>query len=198
MATVGSMGSDPEQQIAVLQSQVRERLAQLRPIRPGSESYTVAADAVIKAAGELIDYEERLPLLLDQAPRRMSLLIVRWSGLAPAAVGLSLLIGAVVGWLPHWWLPTVVALFGAAVQLLRMPVPAPCEPHVGLRPGAVLVAAGALVIGIGAAVRLPVWIAGLGLVLLLVGVWQVRGNQLRDDPSATPSRRPVGRAQGRW
>jgi hypothetical protein len=190
MATFGSMGKDPERQIAVLQAQVRERLADLRPIRPGAERYTAAADAVIRAANELIDYEERLPLLLDQAPRRLSLLIVRWSGMVPAAVGLSLAVASVAGWLPRWWLLMTVVLFGAAAQLLRMPVPAPGAPHLPLRPGAVLVAGGALPIGIAAAVRLPLWLAGIGLVLLVVGLWQVRGHLLR---TATPVR-----VQGRW
>ena len=175
MATFGSMGQDPERQIAVLQAQVRQRLADLRPIRPGSENYTMAADAVIKAAAELIDYEERLPVLLDLPPRRLSLLIVRWSGMVPAAVGLSLSVAALAGWLPRWWLLMVAVLFGAAAQLLRMPVPGPCDRHASLRPGAVLVGAGGLVIGIAAAVRLPLWVAGFGLVFLAVGLWQVRG-----------------------
>src|SRR4051812_32035950 len=98
------MGEDPEDQIAVLQSRVRERLDELRPIRPGAEEYGAAADAVIDATATLIAYEERLPVLLDRGPRRLSLLIVRWSGVVTAALGVSLGIAAVAGWSSRWWL----------------------------------------------------------------------------------------------
>jgi hypothetical protein len=171
MATVNPMGDDPEEQIAVLQNRVRERLAELRPIRPGGEAYGRATDAVIEAATALIDYEERVPLLLDQAPRRLSLLIVRWSGLVPTAVGLALTVAAVAGWLPRWWLLMVIVLFAVAAVLLRLPVPGPGKAHLALRPGALLAAVGALLIGIGAALAFPLWLGGVGLLLLLVGLW---------------------------
>jgi hypothetical protein len=165
------MGEDPEVRIAVLQNRVQERLAELRPIRPGAEAYGRATDAVIEAATALIDYEERVPLLLDQAPRRLSLLIVRWSGLVPTAVGLALTVAAVAGWLPRWWLLMVVALVVVAAVLLRLPVPGPGQAHLALRPGALVSATGALLIGIGAALGLPLWLAGLGLLLALAGLW---------------------------
>lgn len=166
------MGDDPEEQIAVLQTRVRERLADLRPIRPGAEAYGRATDAVIEAARALIEYEERLPLLLDQAPRRLSLLIVRWSGLVPLAVGLSLTVAAVAGWVSRWWLLMVIWLFAVSVLLLRLPVPAPGDRHLILRPGAVIGAGGALVIAFGAALMLPIWVAAIGMVLTLVGLWR--------------------------
>jgi hypothetical protein len=164
------MGEVPEDQIAVLQSRVRERLDELRPIRPGHEAYAAASDAVIEAATELIDYEERLPSLLDRAPRRLSLLIVRWSGVVTGALGASLGIAAVAGWSSRWWLLMVLPLAVAAAILLRLPVPPPREAHPTLRPGALLVAAGALVAAIGAVARLPVWVAGLGVLLLVGGL----------------------------
>jgi len=86
MATVDLMGADPEQQVAFLQARIREHLDALRPIAPGSKEYGEAADAAIQAATELIAYEERLPVLLDQAPRRLTLLIVRWSAVVSGAV----------------------------------------------------------------------------------------------------------------
>lgn len=174
MATVKPMGDDPEAQIAVLQAQVRERLAELRPIRPGAEAYGRATDAVIEAATRLIDYEERLPLLLDQAPRRLSLLIVRWSGMVPAAVGVSLGVAAVAHWVPRLWLLAVVVLFAAAAVLLRLPVHPPGDRHLVLRPGAVLVAVGSLLVAGSAALQLPFWLAGFGLLFLAGGLWQIR------------------------
>jgi hypothetical protein len=168
------MGEAPEAQIAVLQSRVRERLVELRRVRPGAEAYTVATDAVIRAATELIAYEERLPTLLDQAPRRVSLLIVRWSGVVTGALGASLGISAVAGWSSRWWLLMVAPLLIAATVLLRMPVHPPRDQHLKLRPGALLIAAGALETAVGATARLPFWVAGLGLTLLIAGFRHVR------------------------
>jgi hypothetical protein len=182
MATVEFMGEhpegpqDPEQQIAVLQSRVRERLAELRLVRPGAESYLEGADEVIAAATELIDYEERLPVLLDAAPRRLSLLIVRWAGVVTGAVGISLAIAAVIGWLPRWWLLVVVLPVAGSATLLRLPVHPPCDRHLSLRPGAILVALGALVIAIGGAGMLSLWVLGAGALLLVGGFLLVRRN----------------------
>jgi hypothetical protein len=168
------MGDDPEQQIAVLQARVRERLAELRPIRPGAEAYERATDAVIEATEALIEYEERLPLLLDQGPRRLSLLIVRWSGLVPIAVGVSLGLAAVAGWLARLWLLVVILLFLAAVVLVQMPVHPPGDRHLLLRPGAVVVAGGAVLVAIGAVLHLPIWFAVIGVLFVLGGLWHVR------------------------
>jgi hypothetical protein len=165
------MDDDPEEQIAVLQKRVRERLDELRPIRPGAEAYGRATDAVIEAATALIDYEERLPLLLDQAPRRLSLLIVRWSGLVPTAVGLSLTVAAVSGWLSRWWLLMVILLFAVGAVLLRVPVPVPGQQHLTVRPGALLAAIGSLLVAVDAALMLPLWLTAIGVVLSVAGLW---------------------------
>lgn len=165
------MDEAPEDQIAVLQSRVRDRLAELRPIRPGHEAYAAASDAVIEAATELIDYEERLPALLDRAPRRLSLLIVRWSGVVTAALGASLGVAAVAGWTSRWWLPAVLPVLAAAAVLLRLPVR---QAHLTRRPGSLVIAGGALVIAVAAVAGLPVWVAGTGLLLLAAGVRHVQ------------------------
>lgn len=168
------MGDDPEDHIAVLQSRVRERLAELRPLRPGSEEYGPATEAVFEATTELINYEERLPVLLDRAPRRLSLLIVRWSGIVTAAIGVSLGIAAVAGWSSHWWLLLVIPLIAAAASLLWMPVPPPQGEHFSVRPGSLAVAVGALIGAVGAVARLPLWTVGLGLLVLFAGLAQLR------------------------
>jgi hypothetical protein len=174
VATVRSVGEDPEQHVAVLQSRIRERLAQLRPIPPGAREYGEITDQVIAVATELINYEERLPVLLDQGPRRSSLLIVRWSGVVAFAVGLSLAVAAVARWLPPWWLFPVVLSFAAAALLLRLPVHPPCGEHLSLRPGSVLIAAGTLLIAVCAAARFPFWALLVGVVVMAGGVWHLR------------------------
>jgi len=166
------MGEDPEQQIAILQSQLRERLAQLRPHRPGSEAHTKATDAVIQATTKLIDYEERLPLLLDRAPRRLSLLIVRWSGMVPTGVGVSVTVAALAGWVSRWWLLMVIVLLVAAILLLRLPVYPPGDDrHLTLRPGSIVVAFGSLLVAIDVALRFPLWLSAIGFVLMVAGLW---------------------------
>jgi hypothetical protein len=174
LATVESMGENPEQHVTVLQSRIRERLAELRPVPPGTKEYTKITDDVIRAATELIAYEERLPVLLDQGPRRLSLLIVRWSGVVAGAVGLSLAVAAIAGWLSRWWLLPVVLAFVAAVPLLQIRVPPPCGEHMSLRPGAVLIASGALAIAVCPAARLPVWGLVIGVLAIVAGLWHVR------------------------
>jgi hypothetical protein len=168
------MADDPEDHIAVLQSRVRERLAQLRPIRPGAQEYGPATEAVIEATTELINYEERLPVLLDRGPRRLSLLIVRWSGVVTAAIGVSLGIAAVAGWSSRWWLLLVIPLIAASASLLWMPVPPPQGEHLAVRPGSLAVAVGALTGAVGAVARLPLWTVGLGLLVLFAGLAHLR------------------------
>ncbi len=167
------MGEDPEIQITVLQSRVRERLAQLHPLQPNSAEYEPVSEAVIQAATELISYEERLPVLLDRAPRRLSLLIVRWSGVVTAVGGVSLGVAAVADWSSRWWVLLVIPMIAAAATLLWMPVHPPSGTHLALRPGALSVAVGALITLIGAVARLPLWVVGLGMAILLGAIWHV-------------------------
>src|SRR4051794_40953845 len=104
-----TMGDDLEARVDVLQDRVRERLAALRATglrSPGpadDDGREAATDAVIEATTALIDYEEHLPALLDRAPHRLSLQVVRWSGVLTAAVGASLAVAAVAGWVARWW-----------------------------------------------------------------------------------------------
>ncbi|MCD5350421.1 hypothetical protein [Kineosporia mesophila] len=138
-----------------------------------------ATDAVIEATRELISYERRLPLLLDAGPRRQSLLIVRWSGLVVAAVALSLLAGPLVTELPRWWVLPGIAGAGAAWLLLRMPVHPPGDRHQTLRPGAVVVAAGALLTAFCAAAHLPAFVVFLGMVAMAAGIWHAQQTPVR-------------------
>jgi hypothetical protein len=168
----GASASDPgelEARVDVLQDRVRERLAELRAIAP--ESTETATDAVIEAATALIEYEEQLPVLLDRAPQRLSLQIVRWSGVLTGAVGSSLAVAAVAGWVARGWVLVALLPCVAAVALLRLPVPRPREPHRAARPGPVVTAVGGCLITLVAVARLPLWGAGVGALVLLAGLW---------------------------
>lgn len=187
------MGEDPEDQIAVLQDRIRERLAELRPIPPEDEAHARVTDAVIEATTALIDYEEQLPVLLDRAPRRLSLQVVRWSGVVATALGVSLGMAAVIGWTSRWWLLAAILPCLAGAVLLRTPVPRPREDHLSLRPGAAAVASGSALTTVGAVARLPVALGVAGALLLLTGLWHLRHRQGRMPPPSPAVRRDGGR-----
>jgi hypothetical protein len=138
---------------------------------PDDDVRDPATDAVIEAATALIEYEEQLPVLLDRAPQRLSLQIVRWSGVLTAAVGASLAVAAVAGWVARGWVLAALLPCVAAVVLLSLPVPRPRGPHRAARPGSVVAAAGGCLITLVAVARLPLWPAGVGALVLLGGLW---------------------------
>jgi hypothetical protein len=184
------MDEDPVHRIAVLQAQVTQRLADLRRLRPGDDDYDEATDSVLAAATELIAYEKRLPVLLDTDPHRVSVLVVRWSGVTIGAVGVSLGIAAVVGWLPRWWLLGVAAVLAVGVGFLRGPIPGPTSGHIVLRPGATAAALGAVLVAVGAVgaisagAELELWLVGAGAVLMIGGFLHVR--RVAAGPSTAP------------
>ena len=149
------------------------------PARRERPSLQEATDAVIAATRELINYERRLPMLMDAQPRRLSLLIVRWSGVLTATVAASVLIAALAGRLPRWWVLPALICGGAAYLLLRLPVHPPGDRHESLRPGSVVVAFGALVTAICAASGMPPTVLLLGVVAIGAGIWHVQQTPLR-------------------
>jgi hypothetical protein len=186
----------PEHRVAALQSRVSERLAALRRTTPEDAEYAEATEAVLAAATDLIDYEERLPALLDAEPHRLSVFIVRCSGLVVGVVGLALGIAALANWLPRWWLVPVAAVFFVTVALLRRPIPGPLKPHLALRPGAGLAAVGALVLALGAIAALgaglvvQLWVAFIGLAVMLGGYWHQRRSVQVRPPAPVIMHRP--------
>jgi hypothetical protein len=132
-----------------------------------------------------------VPALLDADPHRTSVLVVRWSGTVICAVGLSLGVAAVAGWLPRWWLLGVAALLAVGVAVLRGPIPGPTHGHIALRPGSSVAGLGSLLIAagaigaIGGGVELELWVTGAGAILLLGGFLHVR--RMAAGPSTAPA-----------
>jgi len=147
-----------------------------------------ATDAVIAATRELISYERRLPVLLDAQPRRLSLRIVRWSGVMAGLVAAVLLVAALAGGLARWWLLPGMICAGAGYLLLRLPVHPPGDRHESLRPGAVVVAFGALVTALCAAAGMPVTVLLLGVVSIGAGLWHAQQTPLRISTLSGPGR----------
>ena len=133
--------SAPEEHVAVLQETIRERLDALRPLVPDSDGYARAAAAVLEATAELIEYEERLPVLIDEPRHRLTTATVRWSGVVTAAVALVLGICVIPGWVSAWWLALLVPLLLVGLWLVWLPVHPPGGPHAEQRVGALLVGA---------------------------------------------------------
>ena len=169
---------DHEGHVADLQAQIRERLDELRPIAPDSREYVDVARRVLDATAELIDYEERLPLLVDQGPQRVSVLTLRWAGWFTAAASLALTLAVIPGWIQLPWLALTLPLLLIGARMPFLPVHPPSGPHPRQRVGAVLVAA-AVSVALFAATVGPAWAAAIVVALAVAGVIGMLGDPVR-------------------
>jgi hypothetical protein len=179
----------PEEHVATLQAQIRERLDALRPLAPDTDGYVRAAAAVLEATAELIEYEERLPVLVDEPRHRLSLATVRWAGVATAAVALVLALCIVPGWIPVWWLALLVPLLVVGLRMLRLPVHPPGGPHTVQRTGALLVGAAAPVTVLVVSNAVTAWAAAATVALVAAGTAYL----VREPVLPPGARRPAGR-----
>lgn len=177
--------SAPEDQVLVLQATIRERLDALRPLPPESDGYARAAAAVLEAAAELIQYEERLPVLVDEPRHKLSVTTVRWVGAGTLALALPLALCVGPGWVSVWWLALLAPLALVGVAMLRLDVHPPGGPHHVQRVGALLVGASAPVTVLAVSGLTPPWVA-VGTVLLA----GAGGFLLQRDPPAPEDDEP--------
>jgi hypothetical protein len=161
--------SAPEEHVAALQATIRERLDALRPLVPDSDGYARAAAAVLEATAELIEYEERLPVLIDEPRHRLSLSTVRWAGVGTAAVAAVLGLCVVPGWVSAWWLALLVPVLLVGLRLVWLPVHPPGGPHAEQRIGAVFVAASSPVTVLAVSGLVTPWAAAGTVVLVGLG-----------------------------
>jgi len=131
--------AEHEDRIADLQGVIRERHEALGATPAGDPGYPEAASRVLDATFDLIAFEERLPLLLDEPRRRSSLLAVRSAGWLAIAVAVAVGLATIPGWIERWWLLLLVpmALLGVGLQFVR--VRPPGGRHLEQRTGAVLI-----------------------------------------------------------
>jgi hypothetical protein len=159
----------PERQVAVLQERIRESLDVLRPIPPGTPAYAAAARDVLVATAELIEFEERLPVLLDEPRHRISLLTVRWTGAVVAVVSVLLALAVLPDWVTPAWLGLLLPMLVLGGRMYLLPVHPPCGPHVRQRIGAAAVAA-AVPFAVFAVTGLaPPWLAAVAVLLAGAG-----------------------------
>jgi hypothetical protein len=156
--------------MAVLQERIRTQHARLGRLTPEDDGYLPAVRVALDSTFELIDYEEQLPLLMDEPRRAASLRTVRYAGYVTAGAGALTAAGIMPGWVSRWWLLLAVPVLLAAAVLLRTPVPPAGGPHAGSADAALVIVAAALAVpllGLGA-VAAP--IAALAAPALLLGV----------------------------
>jgi hypothetical protein len=179
----------PEEHVATLQAQIRERLDALRPLAPDTDGYVRAAASVLEATAELIEYEERLPVLVDEPRHRLSLATVRWAGVATTAVALVLALCIVPGWVSVWWLALLVPLLVVGLRMLRLPVHPPGGPHAVQRTGALVVAASTPVTVLVVSRAVTAWAAAATVALVAAGTAYL----VREPVLPPGARRPAGR-----
>jgi hypothetical protein len=166
---------DHEGHVADLQARIRERLDELRPVAPDSREYVDVARRVLDATAELIEYEERLPLLVDEGPQRISALTLRWAGWFTAAAALALTLAVIPGWIELPWLALTLPLLLIGARMPFLPVHPPNGPHLRQRIGAALVAA-AVPVALFAVAAGPRWTAGVAVLLAVAGLVGLLGD----------------------
>jgi hypothetical protein len=160
--------ASPEDHVRALQANIRERLDALRPLVPDTEGYARVAAQVLEATAELIEYEERLPLLIDEPRHRLSVAVVRWSGVATTAVAGVLALACIPGWVATWWLALLLPVAFVGLGMLRLPVHPPGGPHVEQRNGAAVVGSSSPLTALAVSGLVTEWVA-IASVLLVVG-----------------------------
>lgn len=182
---------EPEEHVVVLQGRIRERLDELRGLPPGDPGYAAVAGAVLEATAELVEYEERLPILIDEPRHRLSLLAVRWTGVVVAVVSAGLALAVIPDWVSIGWLALLLPLLLVGLRMPWLPVHEPGGPHLAQRKGAVMVAASlpfAVLVVTGA---VSGWFAAVVVLLLVPGVAYLVRNTAQagadaDDEAPTP------------
>ena len=163
----------PEDHVRTLQAQIRERLDVLRPLAPDSDGYVKAAAQVLEATAELIEYEERLPLLIDEPRHRLSVAVVRWSGIATAAVAGLLALATIPGWISWWWLALLLPVLLAGLRMLWLPVHPAGGRHADQRLGAAVVGASSPVTVLATTGAVTPWVAVVTVVMVVAGLGYV-------------------------
>lgn len=159
-----------EHEIARLQGRLSELLVRLNAMEPAAPGYEPAVDDVMSAAQALLDYEERVPQLLDQRPRQITLFLLRGCGAASMALAAGIALGVVPGGKPGWWLLIAVVLAVAGARLLTSRVVRGQSEHVRQRPPAVLIATGAVAAVVADLGLATTWLLTVAAILVAVGL----------------------------
>lgn len=164
-----------ESRVAVLQERIRQQHDRLGRFGPDDDGYLEAARAALETTFELIEYEERVPLLRDAPRRAASLRIVRGCGWAAAGLAGLTALCVPPGWVSRWWLLLVGPVLLAGALLLRLPVPEPGGPHAARADAALVLATVAVAMPALALGVVPAPVAILVVIALAVGLRTLLG-----------------------
>lgn len=171
---------DPRDRLTALQARIRDEHERLAPLDRRSPEFDTTATRVLDLADELVAFEARLPLLLDEPRRRLSLVLVRVAGaVAALTAGVPAVSAFRAGGLSGWWgvLLVPLAVVGVLVGVQRVkPVGG---HHREQRTGACLAAAGTVAVVLVSLGVLPGWGLLPGAVLELAGLVLVFGGPAR-------------------
>jgi len=126
-----------------------------------------AVTRLVEAADELLAFEDRLPVLRDQAARALSVQVVRAAALAALLGGVLLGLGIWRDALGAGWIPAVLVTALAALRIVTLTV----EPAAGghRRQRYVAAACGAAGLVIGPVAVLFWWLPALGCLVVHLG-----------------------------
>ena len=179
---MGKPNLDHQGEAERLQRVLRKRHEDLAATESGTAAYRSQRAEVFAATTQLLDFEARIPLLIDEQRRQISRRVVYAAGGAAAAAMLVMGGLIVAGWFNRWYLaPVIVVGLVAAVITLS-------EPHaqrLGHRSRAVgaliSVACAALVVVAALRVLSAFWLlALLPLLVMALVCWLYDGTGAED------------------
>ncbi|MFI7586110.1 hypothetical protein ACIB24_03430 [Spongisporangium articulatum] len=129
-----------------LQTELEERLAAVSLLPESDPGYGAACDRVFEVGHRLVQAESHLRRQAELGPHRVTTLILRGSGAFTALVGLGLAVAAAAGGRSFGWMVAAAAALGAGGLVFLTQVHPPKGPHRRQRPGAIAVAAGAVLL----------------------------------------------------
>jgi hypothetical protein len=172
---------DPEVRVRHLQEQIRHEHERLKDLPHANPEFDVTANKIMDLTRDLLDLEDRLPVLLDEANRQMSLVTVRIAGAVAAFAAGCLTVLSLMGWIGvnPWWSFFLVplAIIGVATAFTR--VRPAGERHREQRNGSCLIGAGTIVLVTVVLGIAPTWLALVGALLEFAGLFIVFGRPTR-------------------
>jgi hypothetical protein len=165
---IGRSPAQVDADVAGLQEGIRRARATFEAARPAATrmgtprpqdeaAYREAVAQVTYATRALVDYEARIPQLLDEHRQHVGARILRWSGGLLAAESAALGIAAAVGAIAGWWLIPAATL--VVVGLIPVPSARRRASDSGFRPriGAFLFGVAGLALAVGSLGGVTPW-----------------------------------------
>ncbi|MFG3710390.1 hypothetical protein [Micromonospora sp. NPDC047730] len=161
---------------------LRKRHEDLAATESGTAAYRSQRAEVFAATTQLLDFEARIPLLIDEQRRQISSRVVYAAGGAAAAAMLVMGGLIVAGWFSRWYLAPVIVVGLVAVVITLSEPHAQRLGHRSRAVGALIsVACAALVVVAVLRVLSAFWLlALLPLLVMALVCWLYDGTEAED------------------